>query len=94
MISDIGLSAFSGADGIHVFARSLASAEAMPGLEVRLLARNNDVLQTVRTDESGYAKFDPGLTRGEGGVSARRSSSRARRKAITASSISRARPST
>ena len=69
VISDIGLSAFSGADGIHVFARSLASAEAMPGLEVRLLARNNDVLQTVRTDESGYAKFDPGLTRGEGGVS-------------------------
>jgi len=69
VISDIGLTAMSGNDGIHVFARSLASAEAMTGLEVRLLARNNDVLQTVRTDESGYAKFDAGLTRGEGGVS-------------------------
>ncbi len=69
VISDIGLTAMTGEDGIHVFARSLASAEAMAGLEVRLLARNNDVLQTVRTDESGYAKFDAGLTRGEGGVS-------------------------
>jgi len=69
VISDIGLTAMSGNDGIHVFARSLASAEALAGLEVRLLARNNDVLQSVRTDESGYAKFDAGLTRGEGGVS-------------------------
>jgi len=68
VISDLGLTAFSGADGVHVFARSLASAEAMAGLEVRLLARNNDVLQTVRTDNSGYAKFDAGLTRGEGGL--------------------------
>ncbi|MFP3921053.1 MAG: MG2 domain-containing protein [Dichotomicrobium sp.] len=69
VISDIGLSAFSGTDGIHVFARSLASAESLSGLEVRLLARNNEVLQSVRTDESGYASFDPGLTRGEGGMS-------------------------
>ena len=44
VISDIGLSAFSGEDGIHVFARALTSADAMGGLEVRLLARNNDVL--------------------------------------------------
>jgi len=68
VISDIGLTAFSGTDGIHVFARSLSSAKAIAGLEVRLIARNNDVLQSVRTDEKGYARFDPGLTRGEGGL--------------------------
>jgi len=68
VISDIGLTAYSGTDGIHVFARSLSSADAISGLEVRLLARNNDVLQTKRTDESGKVRFDPGLTRGEGGL--------------------------
>jgi uncharacterized protein YfaS (alpha-2-macroglobulin family) len=35
--------------------------------DVRLLARNNEVLGTARTDSRGYVRFDPGLARGEGG---------------------------
>jgi len=69
VISDIGLTAYSGADGIHAFARTLSSAEPIEGLELRLLARNNDVLATARTDARGYVRFAAGLTRGEGGVS-------------------------
>lgn len=68
VISDIGLAAYSGADGIHAFARSLSGAEPLDGLELRLLARNNDVLATARTDASGYVRFEAGLTRGEGGL--------------------------
>jgi len=68
VISDIGLMAYSGADGIHAFARALSSADAIEGLELRLLARNNDVLATARTDGSGYVRFEAGLTRGEGGL--------------------------
>src|SRR4029079_11636612 len=30
------------------------------------LARNNEVLGTVKTDSRGYARFDAGLQRGEG----------------------------
>ena len=38
------------------------------GVEVRLLASNNEVLATAKTDAQGAARFDPGLSRGEGGL--------------------------
>ncbi len=68
VVSDLGLTAFTGADGIHAFVRSLADAKGKKGVEVRLLARNNEVLGTARTDEKGYVRFDAGLTRGTGGL--------------------------
>jgi uncharacterized protein YfaS (alpha-2-macroglobulin family) len=68
VVSDIGLTSFSGPDGVHVLARSLADAAPMNGVEVRLLARNNEILGTARTDASGHAKFDAGLGRGQGGM--------------------------
>lgn len=68
VVSDLGLTAFKGNDGVHVFLRSLASAEALPDVEVRLVARNNEVLAAKRTDAQGHAAFDPGLARGEGGM--------------------------
>ena len=35
---------------------------------MRLVARNNEVLGTAKTDARGYARFDAGLARGEGGL--------------------------
>ncbi|MBI3436230.1 MAG: alpha-2-macroglobulin family protein [Proteobacteria bacterium] len=67
IVSDLGLTAFSGNDGIHVFVNSLATAEPRGEVDVRLLARNNEVLATRRTDRSGHAVFAPGLARGGGG---------------------------
>ncbi|HWW48976.1 MAG TPA: alpha-2-macroglobulin [Xanthobacteraceae bacterium] len=69
IVSDLGLTAFSGNDGIHVFVNSLASTDQVGGAEVRLLARNNEILATRKTDASGHALFEAGLTRGEGGLS-------------------------
>jgi uncharacterized protein YfaS (alpha-2-macroglobulin family) len=69
IVSDLGLTAFSGNDGVHVFVNSLASADPMARTEVRLLARNNEVLATRRTDDAGHALFEAGLARGEGGLS-------------------------
>lgn len=68
IVSDLGLSTLSGDDGLHAFVRSLATAEPAAGVNVRLVARNNEVLGTAKTDASGYARFDVGLTRGEGGL--------------------------
>ncbi len=68
VVSDLGLTAFKGPDGIHVLARSLASAGVLKGAEIRLVARNNEVLATRATDAQGHAAFDPGLARGEGGA--------------------------
>jgi alpha-2-macroglobulin len=68
IVSDLGLTAFSGKDGIHVLVRSLASALPASGIEVRLVARNNEVLAAKRTDNAGHIKFDPGFSRGTGGT--------------------------
>lgn len=69
IVSDLGLTSFSGNDGIHAFVHSLASAEPKGQIEVRLLSRGNEVLATKRTDANGYVQFDANLARGEGGAS-------------------------
>ena len=60
IVSDMGLTAFSGNDGIHVFVNSLASTEAVGKAEVRLVARNNEILATRKTDDSGHVLFEAG----------------------------------
>src|SRR3984957_5190961 len=67
IVSDLGLTAFSGNDGIHVFVNSLASTEAKNGVDVRLVSRGNEVLGTRRTDGGGHVQFEAGLASGEGG---------------------------
>jgi uncharacterized protein YfaS (alpha-2-macroglobulin family) len=69
IVSDLGLAAFSGNDGIHVFVNSLASTDPMTKADVRLVARNNEILASRKTDESGHVLFEAGLARGEGGLS-------------------------
>ncbi|MEO3385428.1 alpha-2-macroglobulin family protein [Mesorhizobium sp. CAU 1741] len=68
VVSDIGLSTYAGEDGLTVFARSLASAKPLSGVELQLLARNNEVLGNATTDEKGRAVFTPGLIRGTSGL--------------------------
>lgn len=67
VVSDIGLSTYTGTDGLNVFARSLGTAKPLPGVELQLLAKNNEVLGTAKTDDQGRAHFDPGLSRGTAG---------------------------
>ena len=69
IVSDLGLTAFSGTDGIHAYVNSLASTAPLANVEIRLLARNNDVLAIKKTDANGAVAFEPGLARGEGGLS-------------------------
>src|SRR5579871_2878858 len=69
IVSDLGIAAFSGNDGIHVFVNSLATTDPVVHADVRLIARNNEVLATKKTDDSGHVLFEPGFARGEGGLS-------------------------
>src|SRR5262249_3430962 len=69
IVSDLGIAAFSGNDGIHVFVNSLSSTEAVARAEVRLVARNNEILSSKKTDDAGHVLFEAGLARGEGGLS-------------------------
>ncbi len=68
VVSDLGLTTLSGVDGLHVFVRSLGSAQAKSGATVDLLSAANEILASATTDAMGYARFDAGLTRGTGGA--------------------------
>lgn len=68
VVSDLGLAAFSGSDGVHAFVRSLGTAAPVAGATVRLVARNDEVLGEAATDASGHVAFAAGLARGEGGM--------------------------
>ncbi|MDI7861986.1 alpha-2-macroglobulin family protein [Rhizobiaceae bacterium n13] len=68
VVSDIGISTYAGTDGLNVFARSLAGAKPMAGVELQLVARNNEILGVATTDADGRAAFTAGLTRGTAGM--------------------------
>lgn len=66
VLSDLGLSSMSGNDGLHVNVRALGDASPRAGVELTLVSRANAVIATLQTDAEGYARFEPGLTRGTG----------------------------
>jgi uncharacterized protein YfaS (alpha-2-macroglobulin family) len=69
IVSDMGLAAYSGNDGINVFVNSLATTEPKGQVEVRLMSRGNEILSTMKSDAAGRVAFEAGLSRGEGALS-------------------------
>lgn len=68
VISDFGISTYSGADGLTVAVRSLRDASAKAGADVALVSRSNEVLARATTDAQGVAHFAPGLALGKDGA--------------------------
>ena len=68
IVTDLGLASMTGGDGLHVFVRSLNTADAKAGVTVQLIAANNNVLAEAMTDDAGYALFAPGLLQGRAGA--------------------------
>lgn len=66
LVSDLGLSAISGRDGLAITARSLDTAKPLAGVELTLLSRANEELANVRTDSGGVAHFPAAIARGRG----------------------------
>ena len=66
VLTDLGLSTMSGADGLHVQVQGLSDAKPRAGVEVTLISNANAVLATAESDATGYARFAPGLSRGRG----------------------------
>lgn len=69
LISDLGMSAMSGSDGVHVLVRSLATTDAHTGVTVDLISESNRVLATLETDSDGYVHFPASIAAGEQGAS-------------------------
>ncbi len=57
-ISDIGLVVHQTNDEVLVWANSIHTAEPLQGVEVTLVSSNNQSVYSLRTDGSGFAKFD------------------------------------
>ncbi|MEK1868170.1 MAG: MG2 domain-containing protein, partial [Ensifer adhaerens] len=68
VVSDIGISTYAGTDGLNVFVRSLATAEPIEGVELQLVAKNNEILGTAVSDDDGRVTFTAGLIRGTAGL--------------------------
>ncbi len=67
VVSDLGLTALDGNDGLHALVRSLTTAGPVADVRLRLVALNEQVLGEAVTDAQGHARFAPGLLRGSGG---------------------------
>ena len=70
-VSDLGLVTVKTDGGMLVSVRSLKSALPVPNIELRLIARSNEVLASLTTDADGRATVPAGLLRGENGDAAR-----------------------
>ena len=69
IVSDLGLTAYSGHDGINVFIHSLASAAPLGGGRSSAdRARQRSARRLASTDSNGFLHFAAGLARGEGGL--------------------------
>ncbi|MBX6322619.1 MAG: alpha-2-macroglobulin family protein, partial [Rhodospirillaceae bacterium] len=70
IVTDYGITTYSGRDGLHVSVRSLDTGRPVAGADVRLYARDNEELGRAETDATGIALFAPGLLRGSAGRTA------------------------
>ena len=67
VVTDLGISTYSGENGLTVAVRSLENGKALNGVKVRLFARNNEQLGEAVTNKDGMASFNPELLMGTGG---------------------------
>ncbi|MEE2691788.1 MAG: alpha-2-macroglobulin [Pseudomonadota bacterium] len=65
MFTDIALTTYSSGEGIDVIARSLSTARPLSGVNLTLIATNNDQLATAVTDGDGRARFDGPAVHGD-----------------------------
>ncbi len=69
VLSDLGLSTWTGVDGMQIAVRRLADTTPRKGVKLTLISRANAVLGQVTSDADGFAAFPAGLTRGTGAAS-------------------------
>ncbi len=67
LVSNLGLTTYTGSDGMAVAVRSLADAKPLAGVALRLYARNNGELASVTSDADGIGHIPGGLLHGKGG---------------------------
>lgn len=70
VVTDLGLSAYGGENGLSVQVRSLKSAKPVDDVTVKLVARNNEILGEATSRSNGWVDFAGALLNGTGGKQA------------------------
>ncbi len=65
LFTDMALTSYTGGDGMDIFVRSISTARAMGGVELSLIAANNDILATAITNADGRARFERAVVNGD-----------------------------
>ena len=65
MFTDMALTTYSGAQGLDVFVRSIETARPLAGVNLSLIANNNDVLATGVTNADGRVHFTGAAVNGD-----------------------------
>ncbi len=65
MFTDLALTSYSSGEGIDVFIRSIESGKPLPGIELDLVAANNDILARATTGSDGRARFEKAAVNGD-----------------------------
>ena len=68
--TDLAPTVWRGGDGLTVQIRGYSDAQPRPGVALRLMAQNNDILAETRTDAEGIAHFAAPLLHGDGVMAA------------------------
>jgi uncharacterized protein YfaS (alpha-2-macroglobulin family) len=68
LATDLAPTIWRGSDGLTVQVRGYADARAKPGVSLRLLAHDNDILAETVTDADGFARFPAALLHGDGAL--------------------------
>lgn len=68
MLTDLAITAYEGGNGLDVTLRSLKDGRPVSDTTVQLVARNNDILSELRTDQQGRVVFPAELTKGQGNL--------------------------
>jgi len=69
MYTDMALTSYRGSDGMDVFVRSIATARPVTETEIVLIARNNEVLATAKTNADGRVRFEGSIMKATGALS-------------------------
>ncbi len=68
MVSDIGIFTIKGEDGLHVYLKHLSNATPFSNAKIELIAKNNEILATAKSNKKGFAFFKAALLKGSGGM--------------------------
>ncbi len=65
MFTDLALSTYSSSEGVDLIARSISTARPRAGVELHLIAQNNDILARTVTGADGAARFEKAAISGD-----------------------------